>query len=1283
MDELRELNFDINDNGVRSTSTESIAAEISFEDAHFIQDHAVQGVVIVPGTQFLKWAKQFLKTNGVFPVQLLKEVEFRNMLYWDQDSEKKITVKAIKNASGDYTMRFGNKEGTVNFAELKIPSVPILSTKIDLDNINTSRLIDLSDKNLKGKLFYDLLNRNGNNYGELFQGVEELWQGDNFALAKLKKHRELNNGNQEDGLTSVLLDSALHTLLAPGVNKQKTAILERCSEYTVYAEGDSPVWSYAVLNNTDEKDGISGNVYIFNERKEIIAFMRGVRFGYLDITKKNKQPSKNLALAATFTAEPVQEGLSFWGDQLGYHVNIAMSPYNQVFQELLSPESLIGKGDQDLNILMINFEDWIRDRIDEYSSQQNEVAYHDSEQIYRLPNGMQVAHINKYETEYLYNEIFVDQCYLKKGITIQDGDTIIDIGANIGMFSMFANQVAPHSTIYAFEPAPHAFKALQRNARLYGDKNIYVSNIGISDRDKQEEFTFYEKSSVFSSFNADEEEDAEAVREIVKNMLENSGSLKPGELDEFVDELMKDRMKSQSFTCPLKSLSDVIKEYQISQIDLLKIDAEKSEKQILEGIEDADWPKIDQIVIEVHDKKGEVIEQIQQLLREKGFELEIEEEELLQNSGLYNIFGIKKGLQRKPAEQISGVEHLPAEKRVYQHVREFVTVLTAKAKSSSSPFLVLLCPPRPNSILGERFVRELEKYVQTKLSDISNIMTVTPEEIFQLYPLELYYDENTDGLGHIPYTSEFYNILATTIIRKLNAYERSPYKVVVLDCDNTLWDGVCGEVGPEGIKLEEGRKQLHHLMQELRKSGFLLCLCSKNAEEDVLRVFDEREDLPLTKEDLVTWKINWEPKSKNLGQLSDELNVGLDSFIFIDDNPVECAEVRANCPQVLTVQLPEKDEEIPGFLNHMWAFDVLDVTTEDRNRTALYQQNIKRKEFQKSATTLRDFIDGLELEIKLLSPEKEYLPRIAQLTQRTNQFNFTTIRRKQPEIEELLKEGDLKCLLCEVNDRFGNYGQVGLILYNEADNLLKVDTFLLSCRVLGRGVEHYLVSKLGEIAAEKGIDIVEMTYLKTEKNEPALNFIEAIAEGYKSTIKGGQLYRIPADYAKTVSYKPEDEASGTSQPTNKKQKETSAELFNHKALAEIAENLNTVDKTLAAVESYKKAKKRKASGSFSAPKNETQKRIAKIWEEVLEFENIGINDNYSELGGTSLKAVQLVAKLRKAFNKQISVAALYEKPTIGGMAEVLTGDSAYEDESRLNSIKQKAANKKRRLRRRR
>lgn len=1283
MDVLRESNFDIDDNGVKSGSIESIAAEISFEDAHYFQDHAVQGVVIVPGTQFLEWTKQFLKTKGVYPVQLLKELEFSNMLYWDQDSEKKITVKAIKNASGDYTMTFGNEESTVKFAELKIPSVPILSTKIDLDNINPSRLIELSDKNLEGKQFYDLLNRNGNNYGELFQGVEELWHGDNFALAKLKQHQELNDSNLDGGLNSVLLDSALHTLLAPGINKQKTAILERCCEYTVYAEGDTPAWSYAVLNNTDEEDGISGNVYIFNERKEIIAFMRGVRFGYLDTTKKKEQPSKNIALAATFTAEPVQEGLSFWGDQLGYDVKVSMSPYNQVFQELLSPDSLIGKGDQDLNILMINFEDWIRDRIDENPSKKDKVSHSDSEPSYRLPNGMQVAHINKYETEYLYNEIFVDQCYLKNGITIQDGDTIIDIGANIGMFSMFAKQAAPHSTIYAFEPAPHAFKALQINARLYGYENIHVSNIGISDRDKQEEFTFYEKSSVFSSFNADEEEDAEAVREIVKNMLENSGSLKPAELNEFVDELMKDRMKSQSFTCPLKSLSDIIKENHITQIDLLKIDAEKSEKQILEGIEDADWPKINQIVIEVHDKKGDVIEQIQQLLRDKGFELEIEEEELLQNSGLYNIFGIKKGLQREQTQKNSVAEHLPAEQRVYQNVKEFVKVLTAKAKSSSSPFLVLLCPPRPNSIFSENFIRELEKYVQTKLSDISNIMTVTPEEIFQIYPLELYYDENTDRLGHIPYTSEFYSILATTIMRKLNAYERSPYKVVVLDCDNTLWDGVCGEVGPEGIKLEEGRKQLHHLMLELRKSGFLLCLCSKNAEEDVLRVFDEREDLPLKKEDLVTWKINWEPKSKNLSQLSDELNLGLDSFIFIDDNPVECAEVRANCPQVLTVQLPEKDEEIPGFLNHMWAFDVLDVTTEDKKRTALYQQNIKRKEFQKSATTLRDFIDGLELEIKLLPPEKEYLPRIAQLTQRTNQFNFTTIRRKQPEIEDLLKEGDLKCLLCEVNDRFGNYGQVGLILYREADNLLMVDTFLLSCRVLGRGVEHYLVSKLGEIAAEKGIDIVEITYLKTEKNEPALNFIETIAEDYKSTIKGGQLYRIPADYAKNVSYKPEDEAAGTTQTGSKKQKETSAQLFNHRFLSDIAENLNTVDKTLAAVESYKKAKKRKASGNYSAPKSDTQKKIAKIWEEVLEFENIGIHDNYSELGGTSLKAVQLVAKLRKAFNKQISVAALYEKPTIAGMAEVLTGSDVEGDELRLDSIKQKAAKKKRILRRRR
>ena len=185
-----------------------------------------------------------------------------------------------------------------------------------------------------------------------------------------------------------------------------------------------------------------------------------------------------------------------------------------------------------------------------------------------------------------------------------------------------------------------------------------------------------------------------------------------------------------------------------------------------------------------------------------------------------------------------------------------------------------------------------------------------------------------------------------------------PYKVIVLDCDNTLWKGVVGEEGVAGIAIPPAWRQLQQFMVELSGKGFLLCLCSKNAESDVLDVFEQRRDMILKRDHLVSWRINWQPKSENIRSLAQELNLGLDSFIFLDDNPVECAEVRAGCPEVLTLRLPIEGDMV-GFLERVWAFDRLNVTSEDQQRTAMYKQEIERGRFQKQAPDHRGVPGGI------------------------------------------------------------------------------------------------------------------------------------------------------------------------------------------------------------------------------------------------------------------------------------------------------------------------------------
>ena len=235
-------------------------------------------------------------------------------------------------------------------------------------------------------------------------------------------------------------------------------------------------------------------------------------------------------------------------------------------------------------------------------------------------------------------------------------------------------------------------------------------------------------------------------------------------------------------------------------------------------------------------------------------------------------------------------------------------------------------------------------------------------------------------MGHVPYTADFFAALGTTITRLWHTTTSPPKKVIVLDCDNTLWQGVCGEVGPAALVIDEPRRRLQEFMVEQTRAGRLLCVCSKNELADVEAVFDGRTDMPLTREHIVGWKVNWTAKSQNIRELANELNLGLDSFVFVDDNPVEIAEVAANCPEVATIQIPENSAEIPALLEHVWEFDSASATDEDQQRTRMYQDQVARDRSRDQAPTLQDFIDSLELRIAIDPMDEADIRRVAQLT---------------------------------------------------------------------------------------------------------------------------------------------------------------------------------------------------------------------------------------------------------------------------------------------------------------
>jgi amino acid adenylation domain-containing protein/FkbH-like protein len=444
------------------------------------------------------------------------------------------------------------------------------------------------------------------------------------------------------------------------------------------------------------------------------------------------------------------------------------------------------------------------------------------------------------------------------------------------------------------------------------------------------------------------------------------------------------------------------------------------------------------------------------------------------------------------------------------------SALRALADRSPASCIVCLCPASPRVQVDNgdaESVWQMEEALKNDLETIAGMHVVTGRDLASKYPVADYYDGRGDQLGRVAYTSRFYTALGTMVARKVNAINGSPYKVIALDCDDTLWAGLCGEDGPTGVTIDPSYHFLQEFMVAQHDAGMILCLCSKNNEREVLEIFDRRPDMVLKQEHVIARRINWNPKSDNLKALANELGLGLDSFIFIDDDPVECAAVRATCPEVLTLMLPERRELIPRFLDHVWAFDHAKVTNEDRQRTAFYRLARKRDESQQEAATFDEFLASLDLCVNIAKLEDADLDRASQLTYRTNQFNMTGCRRSVRDLRLLQESGRQECYVVSMSDRFGDYGIVGLLIFEELGEAIEVDTFLLSCRALGRNGEHRMLEWLGQVANQRGLGRVIIPYLPAARNQPALEFLTTIGRHFRQPFGEGFLYTFQADHA--------------------------------------------------------------------------------------------------------------------------------------------------------------------------
>ena len=442
---------------------------------------------------------------------------------------------------------------------------------------------------------------------------------------------------------------------------------------------------------------------------------------------------------------------------------------------------------------------------------------------------------------------------------------------------------------------------------------------------------------------------------------------------------------------------------------------------------------------------------------------------------------------------------------------ELIESLKKANENSFIPFLIGIVSVYSESSCAVEIIDHIKKLnaeLCLVISGLYRMNLIDLDKIAGLYGVTDLYDSKSDEIGHIPFTQEYYAAIGTYLSRKINAFKGPSYKVIALDCDNTLWKGICGEIGAMNVTIDENFSSLQEFVLEKYSEGFLLVLCSKNNKEDVWEVFDNHPHMKLKREHITAHRINWDIKSNNLLSISEELNLSIDSFVFIDDNEFEVEQMTRNCPNVLSISLPDEVSTFSEFLNHIWAFDVFHVTEEDTRRNKMYRIEKERNDEQVKHSSIEDFLISLDLKINIRPLENNDVDRAAQLTLRTNQFNLNGIRKTPHEVSSLIGREDFLTRIIEVSDRFGDYGIVGLVIANKMQNELVVETFLLSCRVLGRKVEDAILSELENYCRVHALNSIKLLFQPTLKNKPFQEFLsgkewfeDAEAKNYYHPIK--------------------------------------------------------------------------------------------------------------------------------------------------------------------------------------
>lgn len=351
--------------------------------------------------------------------------------------------------------------------------------------------------------------------------------------------------------------------------------------------------------------------------------------------------------------------------------------------------------------------------------------------------------------------------------------------------------------------------------------------------------------------------------------------------------------------------------------------------------------------------------------------------------------------------------------------------------------------------------------------------------------------------------------IESAVFQMLEALEGKRKKCLLLDLDNTLWGGVLGEEGREGVQLSESKegaryKDFQKKIKALKEMGVLLAIVSKNNEADVREMFEGHPDMVLKWEDFAARRINWRPKSGNIEEIQRELNIGLDSMVFIDDNPVEREEIRHELKEVAVPEFPEDSSRMADFMEAVYQdyFLTADVTPEDTGKTKLYQQRRQREEEKKNHSSLENYLKALQTKATVERLKETEITRAVQLVQKTNQFNLTTKRYTEAQLRKMREQKEYDVWIAGVADQFGDNGKTALLIIEKQQKTIKIDSFLMSCRVMGRYLEDSILYAMERHYYSLGYERLLAKYVPTQKNQPAESLYERI--GYSLIYDDGK-----------------------------------------------------------------------------------------------------------------------------------------------------------------------------------